>query len=82
MLSKQEMHPLIHSGRVAIEYSMLAVLLRSHPLSPADDAELKELHTLIDLYNKWMKQYELPDIIHLNASNDDINPDNNMGDNN
>jgi hypothetical protein len=81
MLSKQEMHPLIHSGRVAIEYSMLAVLLRSHPLSPADDAELKELHTLIDLYNKWMKQYELANIIHLAASNDHINPDN-TGDNN
>ena len=81
MLNKQEMHSLIQSGRSAIERSMLAVLLRTHPLSPSDDAELQELHKLIDLYNKWMKQYELANFIHLAASNDHINPDN-TGDNN
>ena len=75
MLNKQEMHSLIQSGRSAIERSMLAVLLRTHPLSPSDDAELQELHLLIDLYNKWMAQYELPTVMDLDAANDQTSSD-------
>ncbi len=75
MPTKLQMHQWIQSGRQAIERSLLSVLLRTHPLSPADDAELQELHLLIDLYNKWMAQYELPTVMDLDAANDHTSSD-------
>jgi len=75
MLNKLKMHGLIKSGRCAIEYSLLGVIIRPRALTADDETELAEITTLLHSYNKWMAQYELPDIINLNAANDQINTD-------
>ena len=69
-VTKKEMTQLIKSGRAAIEYRMLGVLIRPRALTEADDAEMEELSALLEKYNQLMSAHELPDMPDAVAAND------------
>ncbi|MGB7597398.1 MAG: hypothetical protein WBM09_07515 [Gallionella sp.] len=58
------MQKLIKSGRLAIEYRMLGVIIRPRVLNDADNTEMDELTALLRKYNELMAAYEAP----INAS--------------
>jgi hypothetical protein len=57
----EEMHQWIQFGRRAIERSLLKALIRSLPKNQDNQTEWEELQTVLQLFNKWMPQYELPE---------------------
>ncbi len=69
-VTKEEMRQLIKSGRAAIEYRMLGVVIRPRALTAADDAELEGLRALLEKYDEFMSAYELPNIPDRVAAND------------
>ena len=69
-VTKNEMRQLIKSGRTAIEYRMLGVMIRPRSLTEADDAELEGLRALLKNYDEFMSVYELPNMPDRVAAND------------
>lgn len=48
----------IRAGRDAIEYALLSVVIRPRARTPEDEADLADLYSLLDSYNRVMKKYE------------------------
>ncbi len=69
-VTKEGMRQLIKSGRTAIEYRMLGVVIRPRALTEADDAELEGLRALLEKYDECMSAYELPNNPDRVAAND------------
>ena len=53
---------LIRAGYTAIANRTLGVIARPQPLSPADQAELDQLHALLDRYDELMSTYVMSGI--------------------
>jgi hypothetical protein len=70
-VTKDDMSQQIKSGRLAIEYCMVGVLVRPRELTEADHAELAKLKALAAQYGKLMSPYELPGVPRAPAANDE-----------
>ncbi len=60
LVTRAHMQKLIKSGRSAIEYRMLGVIIRPRVLNDADNAEMDELNALLRKYNELMAAFEAP----------------------
>lgn len=58
--SRAQMRKLIKSGRLAIEYRMLGVIIQPRALNEADHAEMEQLTALLMTYNELMTVPEKP----------------------
>lgn len=65
--TKAQMRKLIKSGRLAIEYRMLGVLIKPSVMKEADHAEMEQLTALLMTYNELMANYEKPTAVSIAA---------------
>lgn len=65
MVTRTELRDMVQSGRTAIEYRLLGVLMRPRSFTEADERELQALKELISRYDELMavclEQPEAPD---------------------
>lgn len=54
MVTKTELQVMAQSGRTAIEYRLLGVLMRPRTFTEADEAEMTALKNLIERYDELM----------------------------
>jgi hypothetical protein len=58
LVSRTKMQKLIKSGRAAIEFCMLEVIVRPRAMNDADNAEMERLTELHRMYNELMAPFE------------------------
>ena len=54
MVNKTELRDMVQSGRTAIEYRLLGVLMRPRAFTEADEEEMKAIKELITRYDELM----------------------------
>jgi hypothetical protein len=69
-LTYEQMDEYISSGRRAIEWAWLLIIMRPRAMTPADEAELEAMHALLADYGKLMAPFQKPKV-PLMAANDE-----------
>ena len=70
IISWERMNEFIHSGRAAIEFSLLLEIINSKQLDGAHENEMASLLDLLRTYNLKMARYEKKDV--ATAANDNF----------
>ena len=72
MITKENKLALIRSGREAIEYAMLDIVIKSFKSTAAEEHDLEALSQLLKDYNRLIDKHQRS-LFNVQASNDEVN---------